>query len=256
MGRVVDAAAGGGKGRGLEDREPGDGAGAERGEAAGARRSPWQRAEGRVVEERNGWVTAGARRSGREPVAAGTGVQAGGSGGAAESASLGAVSRAANRMASHMDNVGRKRRRRDRRWRRVDDKPRTRSGTTGRSRAGATAREGRIPWETPAAREDRSCPPRGRGRGCGCRWQVGTSVAVTRGPDRVAGGGWSVPQLRDLERARGCADGPGEEQESAERATRRPEKQEQRGGPRSRVVETRSRGSARRAPRPRFPLTR
>lgn len=178
MGRAADAAAGGGKGRGLEDREPGDGAGAECGEAAGARRSPWQRAEGRVVEERNGWVTAGARRSGREPVAAGTGVQAGGSGGAAESASLGAVSRAANRMASHMDNVGRERRRRDRRWRRVDDKPRTRSGTTGRSRAGATAREGRVPWETPAAREDRSCPPRVRGRGCGCRWQVGTSVAV------------------------------------------------------------------------------
>lgn len=178
MGRAADAAAGGGKGRGLEDREPGDGAGAERGEAAGARRSPWQRAEGRVVEERNGWVTAGARRSGREPVAAGTGVQAGGSGGAAESASLGAVSRAANRMASHMDNVGRERRRRDRRWRRVDDKPRTRSGTTGRSRAGATAREGRVPWETPAAREDRSCPPRVRRRGCGCRWQVGTSVAV------------------------------------------------------------------------------
>lgn len=65
-----------------------------------------------------------------------------------------------------------------------------------------------------------------------------------------------MPQLRDLERARGRADRPGEEQESAERATRRPEKQEQRGGPRSRVVETRSRGSARRAPRPRFPLTR
>lgn len=131
MGRAADAAARGGKGRGLEDREPGDsagaecgeaagarepgdGAGAERGEAAGARRSPWQRAEGRVVEERNGWVTAGARRSGREPVAAGTGVQAGGSGGAAESVSLGIVSRAANRMASHMDNVGRERRRRDR----------------------------------------------------------------------------------------------------------------------------------------------